>query len=73
MHDACTVFGSNVVAKNNAEGFGFHLYECVSAVFALEYLIFVRLGVVVYECGSKFSDAFNGLDPFHELLVVNAF
>ena len=73
MYDTSTIFGSNVVAKYNSEGFAFHFYECISAVFALEYFFFVHLSIVVYECGGKFSYAFNGFNPFHKLFVVNIF
>ena len=73
MHNTSTVFGSNVVAKNNAEGFAFHFYKFVATVFALEYLLGMRLSVVVYECRSYLAGALNRLNPFHKLFVVNAF
>ena len=72
MHDTGTVLGGDIVAGDDAEGLTLHLYELVAAVGAGEDLVGMGLGIVVDKLVAVLAHLLAGLDPGHELLVVEA-
>ena len=73
VDDARTVFGSDVVARDDDKGGGGHLYKTILAVLAREDFVGMGGGVGLHLLRSVVVELLRRLHPGHELVVADAY
>ena len=73
MYDTCTIFSSNIIARDYAESTSFHLHEAVIAILAIKYLVGIGFCVCLHIVGSIAVNFCAWLYPRHQLVVMQTY
>ena len=73
MNDTCTIFGSNIIARDNTESTCFHLHETVITILAIKHLVSVGFCVCLHIVGSIIVYFRARLYPWHQLVVMQTY